>query len=239
MVARISGSGGSAGVRQPNNRFASFAQPSNVLGISALYPASNPQQPAAPAPAPSAPRSGGGGGGGGFSQPFSAPAPAPVVQPPQLAEPDILAQDSGFTAQQSALATALQNYLANAKAQTTVYNNDYNSALKGLGVENPDAADSAGVQWNWLDPLTASGKAYQQTNNDFASRGMLQSSGYNDAQDQLSKMLGQQFDTIHDNRSNWLADMARQQTDYSAQNTAALNSAKAEALARYRSNFGL
>lgn len=237
MVARISGSGGSAGVRQPNNRFASFTQPSNVLGISALYPASNPQQPAAPAPAPSAPRSGGGGGGGGFSQPFSAPAPAPVVQPP--AEQDWLAQDSGFTTQQSALATALQNYLANANAQTNVYNNDYNSALKGLGVQNLDAQNGADAQWNWLDPLTASGKAYQQTNNDFASRGMLQSSSYNDAQDQLSKMLGQQFDTIHDNRTNWLADMARQQTDYSAQNTAALNSAKAEALARYRSNFGL
>jgi hypothetical protein len=201
-------------------------------------------QPAAPAPTPAptgiAPSGfdgfdgggsyggggyyGGGGGGGGAMM-------APMVAAPS--EEDYLAGDSGFQTQSSALQAALQRFLADSDFQKKTYETDYGKSLRDLGY------DEGQKSWNWNDKLTASGRGYQSQLDDFASRNMLQSQGYADAFNELQRMLGQQYDSVSGAKQTFMTDMDNQVANYKGENTANLQAAKAEALARRASQFGL
>ena len=186
----------------------------------------------APAPAPApwdggggwAPDFGGGGGGGGGMA-------APMVSAPS--EEDYLAGDSGFQTQQSALQAALQRFLADTEFQKTNYNADYGRSLKDLGY------DEGQKSWNWNDKLTASGRGYQNQLDDFGNRGMLQSSGYADAFNELQRMLNQQYEGVSNAKNTWMKDLENQTANYKAENTANSQAARAEALQRRAAQFGL
>lgn len=178
-----------------------------------------------PAPGPI----GGGGGGGGMGDPGAMLAPA--VAPPS--EEDYLAGDSGFQTQQSALQAALQRFLADSDFQRGTYEKDYGKSLRDLGY------DEGSKQWNWNDKLTASGRGNQAQLDDFGNRGMLQSSAYADAFNELQRMLGQQYESMSSGRQTFMTDMDNQVANFRGENTANSQAARAEALQRRAAQFGL
>lgn len=172
---------------------------------------------------------GGGGSPGGGMGGLGGPAPA-VAAP---SDEDYLAGDSGYQAQYSALQGALQRYLADSDFQRTNYNTDYGKSLRDLGYDEGSKA------WNWNDELTASGRGYQNQLDDFGSRGMLQSSGYADAFQELQRMLGQQYDAMSGAKNTFMTDMDNQTANYKAENTANTQAARAEALQRRAAQYAL
>lgn len=168
-----------------------------------------------------------GGGGGGYSEPVA----PPVVTPPS--EEDYLAGDSGYTTQLSALQSALQRYIADSDFQRKNYETDYNKSLRDLGYDEGKKA------WNWTDQLTASGRGYQNQLNDFGARGMLQSSGYADAFNELQRMLNQQYDSLSSAKTTYMTDLDNQIANYKGENTASQQAARAEALARRAAQYGV
>lgn len=208
----------------------------------------------APAPAPSYYNgdSGGnnyssqyiGGGGGGGS--FAAAAPAPSVDPTQWLN---AGGDAAYQAQIAALTKALSNYESDNTAQSSKYDVDYGTSLKNLGwagaadgmVDDPStpSVDESKGSWNLQDQNTASGRAYQNQLNDFASRGLLQSSLYGEANNNLMRSLSDQLTGLDTAKTNFMDDLTRQLTTYKDQNNASQQQAKADALARYSAQFGI
>lgn len=185
---------------------------------------------------------GGGGGGGGYQAPYmgggggggqfdAMSMMAPAVSAPT--EEDYLAGDSGYQTQASALQSALQRFLADSDFQKTSYETDYGKSLRDLGYDEGNKA------WNWNDELTASGRGYQNQLDDFGSRGMLQSSGYADAFQELQRLLGQQYDALSGAKTNFMTDLSNQTANYKAENTANLQAARAEALQRRAAQYAL
>lgn len=148
-------------------------------------------------------------------------------------EEDYLAGDGSYQSQFAALKGALERYLADSDLQRTNYNTDYTSSLRDLGY------DEGQKTWNWNDQLTASGKAYQNQLNDFASRGMLQSQGYADAATDLERMFNQQYQQTATNKTNFMTGLDRETANYKGENTAAQQAARAEAIARRAAQYGL
>lgn len=172
---------------------------------------------------------GGGGGYGGFSD-----AP-PVVTAPT--EEDYLAGDSAYQTQLAALKGALERYVSDSDLQRTNYQTDYGRSLRDLGYT--EGLNGAPGSWNWDDMTTASGKSYQNQLNDFAARGMLQSQGYADANNDLQRMLQQQYGQMSTNKNNFMTDLERQLANYKAENTSSSQSARAESIARRAAQYGL
>jgi len=171
------------------------------------------------------------GGGGPSMSMMSGDMMPPVVSAPS--EEDYLAGDGSYQSQFAALKGALERYLADSDLQRTNYNTDYNSSLRDLGYDEEQKT------WNWNDQLTASGKAYQNQLNDFASRGMLQSQGYANAATDLERMFNQQYQQTATNKTNFMTGLDRETANYKGENTAAQQAARAEAIARRAAQYGL
>ena len=200
---------------------------------------------------PPQPKYGGGGGGGsvapyslggsvGGAQTMAAPAPAPP-----MSEADWLAGDQSYARQMAALKAALDNFIADQGAQTTRYNTDFNEGIKQLGwmgrpgAEGTNDWESTGGNWNEQDLNTASGRAFNSQLNDFASRGILQSSLFGTARNDLQRSLNDQLGSVVTGRRNFLDDLTRQRTSYTQENENAGRSAREEALARMAAQIGL
>ena len=160
-----------------------------------------------------------------------APAPAPAVVVPS--EEDYLAGDSAYQTQFASLKAALERYKADQQLETSKYNTDYTTSLRDLGY------DEGTKQWNWTDQLTAAGRAYQSQLNDFASRGMLQSQGYADANSDLQRLMTDQYGQMATNKTNFMTGMERALSNYKGENTSSQQAARAEAIARRAAQYGL
>jgi len=245
-VARIAGGGAAGGGGRRK-----------VASTVKLAPQPAPQPAPAPAPAPqhysapsySPPPS--------YSEPYiqpqsavqalaAAPAPAPA---PAMSQDQFIASDAGYQAQLAALTKALSNYQADNTAQVSKYNTDFGTSLKNLGW-NPAAAgavddpstpniDESKGGWNTTDTNTASGRAYENQMNDFASRGLLQSSLYGEANNNLMRSLSDQLSGLNTGKQNFMDNLTSQLTAYKDQNLAQQQQAKADALARYAVQFGI
>ena len=89
------------------------------------------------------------------------------------------------------------------------------------------------------DQLTAAGRAYQSQLNDFASRGMLQSQGYADANSDLQRLMNDQYGQMATNKTNFMTGMERALSNYKGENTSSQQAARAEAIARRAAQYGL
>lgn len=175
--------------------------------------------------------------GSGTYSGYSAPPPPP----PPPSEEDYLAGDAGYQAQLAALLKALDLFKADDTAQRTRYETDYGEALKNLGwtPDDPNTADINEAAWNWEDMNTASGRAYQGQLNDFASRGMLQSSGYARANNDLQRSFNDQLGSVDRARTDFISQRDRDLAAYQNENTSSSQQARAEALARRAAMYGL
>lgn len=164
-----------------------------------------------------------------------------------MSDEDWLSGDSAYQAQLAALLKALADSEADFTSQRTRYDTDYNDALRSLGwtsevADDPNTVDvneSRPGAWNFQDLNTASGRAFTNQQNDFASRGLLQSSLYGTALDNLQRSLNDQLGSINTGRTNFLDDLTKQQTAAKNENTLGQQQARAEALARRASGLSI
>lgn len=153
------------------------------------------------------------------------------TDPPAVSEEDYLAGDATYQATLSALLKQLQRFETDTEEQRQNRQLDYNNALSDLGWSDGN--------WDFQDTLTASGRAYQNLLNDFAARGMLQSTGYADAQSDLTRSLNDQRTGIDTSNTRFNNDLDRQLANTREENTAAQQAARAEAIARRAASMGL
>ena len=204
--------------------------------------------PAPPAPAKPASRStsrsssGGGAGGsyGGGGSYFGSGgdgygALSTMTDIPT--EEDYLKGDATYQATISALAKQLANFNTDIDTQLANRKIDYDKALQQLGYISPVDGATEGT-WNFEDQMTAAGRAYQAMLNDFASRGMIQSSGYGEAQNDLTRTLNDQYAGLKTSNDQFTSDMNRQKTKAADDNTAAQQAARAEAILRRAAQYG-
>ena len=183
-----------------------------------------------PQPKSSPPYGGGGGGGGGGVGSLSVQSAIP-------SESDYLKGDATYQATISALAKQLANFNTDIDTQLSNRKVDYDKALQQLGYIMPAKGATEGT-WNFEDQMTAAGRAYQAMLNDFASRGMIQSSGYGEAQNDLTRTLNEQFKGLETSNKQFIDDTGRQKTKAADENTAAQQAARAEAILRRAAQYG-
>jgi hypothetical protein len=176
---------------------------------------------------------GGGGGGGGLGG-------IDIGTLPPLSDQDYLAGDAQYQAQLAALMDALNQGNTDFEAQSSRYQTTFDDSLRQLGwggerADDPATADVNEAQpgsWNRTDQNTASGRALNNQLNDFASRGMLQSSLFGTANDNLMRSLNEQLGSMQTGRQGFMDDIARQRAAFEQENLLNQQNAKAEALAR-------
>lgn len=176
---------------------------------------------------------GGGGVGVGATGTVAAQGAAAVPAPPQMTEDEWLAQDAQFLDEKNAATQDYENLIAKLAQQRTDYELDNTNTLRNLGW------DSKGNQWNQEDRLTGYGNAYQNQRNDFASRGLMDSSLYAEAQNDLTRGFNQQRTDLATALSNFLAGQATDKSQATNARDAAITSAQRQALQRYAAQNAL
>lgn len=174
-----------------------------------------------------------------YGSPSGGSYPTAPVSPPIPSEADYLAGDATYQATLAALKKQIQNFTSDITTQRDNRALDYDKALDDLGYIAPDPnARGAGPSWDWNDTLTASGRANQNQLNDFASRGMLRSSGYADSLQDLTRSLTDQYTGIDQANTQFNTDLDRQLTRAKDENTSASQAARAEAIMRRAAQYG-
>jgi len=146
---------------------------------------------------------------------------------------DYLKGDATYVAQSGALEQELKNLIAELGLQRTNYNTDFNSALSNLGWD---------TKTNSFDPrnlLGAYGASYSNQENDFAGRGMLDSSAYAQALENLGTSFNKQKGDLETARGNFLRELETRETGAKNTHTQDLQRARADAIARRAAREGL
>jgi hypothetical protein len=158
---------------------------------------------------------GGGVGGGGQSQ------------------DQYLAQDAEFLDEKSAAQQEYDNLVAQLAQQGTEYNTNNQNTLRNLGWQGDEGG------WNQQDKLTGYGNAYQNQLNDFAGRGMLDSSLYGEAQNDLNRGFEQQRTDLGTALQQFMNQQTLQKTSATQGRDRAVADAQRQAIARYAAQYGL
>lgn len=144
---------------------------------------------------------------------------------------DWLGSDDTYLDTQTSVNKSLQDTLDDITQQKSRYDTTYNNDLRNLGY------DAATGQFNTLDPLTQSGRTYGNLAADFASRGMLASSGYGEAVTNTGRQLSTQLTNAATGRQNYVDDLDKYGATQSSDANDALRQAKREAIARFSAKY--
>ena len=190
-----------------------------------------PTAPSYQAPAPQAAASydGGGGysgGGGGGSYGIAA-----AVAPPRLSDDDWLAQDSQYKSAVSALEQKLRDFEVENTSTREKGTQDYDNSLLRLGWVKPTAEGGAG-SWNQEDRSTSYGNSYQGQMGDFASRGLLQSTLYDQARNDMLGNFNRQRTDMDTAQTNFLEELSRALSTQKSDTQLGKDQARVQALAR-------
>lgn len=182
--------------------------------------------PTAPPPQEPAPTYYGGGSGGGGSYGVAA-----AVAPPRLSDDDWLAQDSQYKSAVSALEQKLRDFEVENASTREKGTQDYDNSLLRLGWVKPTEAGGAG-SWNQEDRSTSYGNAYQSQMGDFASRGLLQSTLYDQARNDMLGNFNRQRTDMDTAQTNFLEELARALSTQQSNTQLGKDQARVQALAR-------
>ncbi len=180
------------------------------------------QESAAAAQAPQAPAYYGGGGSYGVTA---------AVAPPRLSDDDWLAQDSQYKSAVSALEQKLRDFEVENTSTREKGTQDYDNSLLRLGWIKPTEAGGAG-SWNQEDRSTSYGNAYQGQMSDFASRGLLQSTLYDQARNDMLGNFNRQRTDMDTAQTNFLEELARALSTQKSDTQLGKDQARVQALAR-------
>lgn len=191
------------------------------------------------------------------------PGPMDAFGSPVKSDEEYLKADSVFQAQKNALQAALDAYLADTEAQKQTYNTNYGESLRKLGFTGDqgaldkakwDATENNGqgrwedtegnpfagkIDWNQTDTNTASGRGFENALNDFAARGMLQSSAYQRAYNNLQRQLSEQLSSTAGAKQTAMGEFDRAQAAKKSEKTTSEATASQEALARIKAAYGI
>lgn len=159
----------------------------------------------------------GGGGGGGLGSNSSGQISTPAPKAPSLSQ--FLLGDSTYLAQKSALDKARADYLAQQGQSKTQYLTNY-------------ARDASSLKDNRTQALG-------DLENDFASRGLLQSGLYADNMANLNKEYDTKSSALDQARAAFLAQLASDFSNFSSEQNLTLTRAQQEAAARRGTQYGV
>lgn len=197
-----------------------------------------PNSGGAPVAKPRVPQTGGSTGLGtsstGSVAAFSAApamAGAETAGPPQMSEEDFLAQDAEFNDTRAGAEREFQNLVSQLARQRGEYELDNNNTLRNLGWRNNG--------WDQQDKLSGYGQAYQNQLGDFASRGMLDSSLYGGALNDLNRGFNQQRDDLGGALQQFIQGQETDRTQADAARQSAITTAQRQAIARMAAGLNL
>lgn len=144
-----------------------------------------------------------------------APPPAPSVP----TEDEWLGGDTAYQSQMAALQKALADYRSQSNQQQTQYGVDYSSKLNELGL-----AEKQGIK---------------DLENDFASRGLLQSGLFDNNRIELGSMFDRREGDLARAKADFEANLATALANFETENNLTGTRARQEALARRAAQFGL
>lgn len=162
---------------------------------------------------------------------YSAPAPPAPPPPPRLTDDEWLAKDSKYNAALAALEQKFKDFQTENTASREKGTLDYENALRDLGWIKPGDKGGEG-SWNDKDRTTAYGNAFQTQIGDFASRGLLQSTLYDQANTDLLANFNKQRTGLDTTHSNFLEDLARALAQAKTDKQLGRDQARVDALAR-------
>jgi hypothetical protein len=146
-------------------------------------------------------------------------AVAPPPPPPVPTESEWLTGDTTFQTQMSALEKALADYKAQSQQQSTQYGVDYGAKLNELGI-----ARKQGVS---------------DLQNDFASRGLLQSGLFDNNLTEFNTGMDRRRGDLDRSKSDFEAQLATALSNFGTENNLSNTRARQEALARRAAQFGI
>lgn len=205
--------------------------PNKRGGLNIMYkqPVWTPPSQPAPAYSPPPPVDNGGGyyGGGGGGGYAAAAAPAPA---PRISDADWLSQDSQYKSALAALDQKYRDYEVEHNSTRDKGIQDYDTSLLRLGwMKGADGADGT---WNQDDRSTAYGNSYQNLMGDFASRGLLQSTLYDQSRTDMLGNFNRQRTDMDTAQTSFLEDLARNLSARKSDTQLSKDQARVEALAR-------
>ena len=157
------------------------------------------------------------------------------------ADMDYTAGDPTYLATLAALESALKLKEANIEADRKKYDVDYDESLRTIGYRKPvgteGSPDFKAGDFDREDLTTASGKAYQNMVNDFASRGLLQSSLYARSSEDLMRQLGNQVKSVDTARSNFMDELDRTLKGLRAEDTQQRQQARLTSIGNLAGSF--
>ncbi len=165
-----------------------------------------------------------GGDGGGYSV-------AAAVAPPRLSDDDWLAQDSQYKSAVSALEQKLRDFEVENTSTREKGTQDYDNSLLRLGWAKPTEEGGTG-SWNQEDRSTSYGNAYQGQMGDFASRGLLQSTLYDQARNDTLGNFNRQRTDMDTAQTNFLEELSRALSTQKSDTQLGKDQARVQALAR-------
>ena len=171
---------------------------------------------------------GDGGYGGGYGGSGMASA---VAAPPRLSDADWLAANSQYQGQLAALEQKLRDFEVENTSTREKGTQDYDNSLLRLGWMKPTQDGGVGG-WNQDDRTTAYGNAYQGQMGDFASRGLLQSTLYDQARTDMLGNFNRQRTDMDTAQTNFLEELARALSGQRTDTQLGRDQARVEALAR-------
>lgn len=158
--------------------------------------------------------------------PSSPPAStSKIVQPaapPKPVVPDTgsyLKSDSTYQKQLAAYAKSLADFQADQGLARTDYDTGYQGTYRDIGL--------------------AKGDAQENLKNDFASRGMLQSSLYNEGLGELNTQYQNQYNDLGKQRTSFLDQLGQELVKYKNEQGTQTQNAQAEALRRRQEKYNL
>lgn len=157
-----------------------------------------------------------------------------------------LRRDPSYQAERASLAGTKNNAFADYRNQLRTYDTDFTTALKNLGRTNyrgdnfntGKKDEYRSGKWDPNNQLGAYGSGLKSINNDFSSRGMMDSSFFGEGLTNFNTDMDNQLASLEKSRQGFRSDNTIQrnsaQTDY--QN--ALKRAQADSAARAEIRYG-
>lgn len=175
------------------------------------------------------------GGGGAYSGFFTQDAGASATGPLSLedfANGGYAGQDSTYNASALSAEDEFNNLIAQLGRQNGDYLLGFKDNLRSLGWDY-NGEDYGNGKWNQSDSLGGYGQAYQGLQNDYSGRGMLDSSFYGQAQQDLKDRFDRQRTGLMNDLNTTNADFEANKVAAAKSKENAISRALADAYARY------
>lgn len=210
----------------------------------------NPGTPSKVTPNPqrAAQRAGGGGASAPAQYsggPLTSSATGVVGQPapaPQMSQDEWNLQDSVYNTEMGGIQGELEALMSSLSQQKANYSTDFGSNLRDLGWQTQGGLEGDAWKqgaWNEGDQNTAYGRSYANNQNDYSGRGMMGSSFYSQALEDLMRSFDSQRDAYGTDASRFLGENTAGVNNANTSATQAKAQAAQSAAARRAAQYGL